>query len=205
VLALHGSGGLGNDNKKQIHRRNHVMVWHHGAPYLQVEPTFILAPQSMQRWAEPANTDALIRLVQRIVEQFPADKRRLYVNGYSMGGRGTICVVNKCPEMWAAAAVIAGAAYSNEVDPAALAKVPIWFFASVDDPKVPYHNEQNEGVLPTVSRIWAAKGNSGQPDETTDPDLKFTVYPESMGLGHAIDRKAVTTPGYLEFFYGRSL
>src|SRR5262249_38953743 len=112
VLFLHGGGGSGDDNLKQIQGGNgfiiDLLVKHESqAEY----PCFVLAPQSPQQegWIEHDSitpTDQLQRaleLIDHLVKSFSIDTTRLYVLGQSMGGFGTFAIITMRPTMFAAA------------------------------------------------------------------------------------------------------
>lgn len=108
VLYLHGSGGLGDDNQKQIAGGNlfGTHVW--ALPENQKRnPCYVLAPQTNRGWLRYEHLPTIgggepkilpgfgdgAHLVQEIIEalcrEFPIDERRVYVTGQSMGGGGT--------------------------------------------------------------------------------------------------------------------
>lgn len=103
VLYLHGSGGLGDDNLKQLAFGNifGTRLWL--LPENQKRfPCYVLAPQTDRGWIrydfsqQPAlelpgfgdGTRLALEIVDKLRPEFAIDERRIYVAGNSMGGAG---------------------------------------------------------------------------------------------------------------------
>src|SRR5215467_2175214 len=117
VLFLHGGGGRGNDNLKQIQGGNGFIIDLLVKPESQVKfPCFVLAPQSPQQegWIEDDSTtptsqlQLTLELISHLEKSFSIDRNRLYVMGQSMGGLGTFAIITMQPTMFAAAVSICG-------------------------------------------------------------------------------------------------
>lgn len=200
VLSLHGNDRRGTDNVRQIQVRT-VTIWHGNGDNEQVEPTFILAPQAPpgRRFSEPEYAEALLHLLTDVVTRYPVDSTRLYLNGYSMGAASALSLLRKYPDVWAAAAAISGGVHTWEsTDYERAVLTPLWLFAAEDDPLVPFALMETMAIA-----LWQAKENPGEPDDTTDPDLRFTVFVAERGLRHWTDYAATHEQGYLDFFYAR--
>ncbi len=155
ILALHGSGAVGNDLER---------VRSEGLPP-RIEkggsiPFIVVAPQSPRRgW----DSGALIRLLDEVLASYRIDATRIDLTGYSMGGYGTWSLAVAAPGRFAAIAPICGGG-----DPAwagTLRHVPVWAF----------HGDQDRAVAPDESRRMI--------DAITEAggDAWLTVYP---GVGH---------------------
>lgn len=153
VIYLHGSGGSGTDNQKQMGLGNvfGTRVAALAANQARV-PCYVLAPQSDRGWiryeAPPGGSGAAIpapglgdgvrvalELVDALLRQFPIDKRRLYVMGQSMGGAGVWNMTAHRPRFFAAAVACCGSISTD--DPAASAATPLWNFHGDADTTVP--------------------------------------------------------------------
>ena len=79
IVSLHGGGGRGSDNKKQL------KVWNEQLADEQRRkefPCYVLAPQSTELWNETH-----LNQIKAIVADLPSvDMKRIYVMGHSMGG-----------------------------------------------------------------------------------------------------------------------
>ena len=146
VLFLHGAGGSGTDNARQLDRANWFggLVW--ALPENQRRhPCFVAAPQSNENWPPvrlregqlpeilvgPGRDRLAIEIVESLAAELPVDRTRIYVTGHSMGGAGTWHVLAQRPDLFAAGVPVCGRAH-----PATLAKlkdVPIWNFHGEKD------------------------------------------------------------------------
>src|SRR3954452_22543340 len=151
VLYLHGSGGLGDDNEKQLGLGNvfGTMVW--ALPENQRRfPCCIVAPQTDRGWARykespdgPARLVAgfgdgarlALDIVQQLARELPIDDRRLYIAGQSMGGAGVWNLLAHRPRVFAAAVVCCATPTADDIKP--LARLPLWNFHGDADRTVP--------------------------------------------------------------------
>ena len=124
LLFLHGSGERGDDLSL-------VLKWgppkhiSKGTDY----PCVVLSPQcpSDERW----RPEALVQLVDWAQGALQIDGTRMYVTGLSMGGTGTLALIDKYPKLFAAAVPICGAIETKQ--PERLAEVPIRAFVGSED------------------------------------------------------------------------
>ncbi len=187
VMFLHGGGENGTDNEKQLHGTEGATIWAKPAEQA-VRPAFVLAPQSrpfggddpnrplggfgitrnaqaeryMGEALKPsADAKMAVKVLERVLADYPqVDRRRVYVTGLSQGGFGTWNVALMRPDLFAAAAPIAGGG-----DPALMQRLvdmPIWAFHGAADPVVP--------VSYSRASIAALRQLGGQP--------RYTEYPE---------------------------
>jgi predicted peptidase len=89
----------------------------------------VLEPNTEGLW----DAGTLDTMLDYVLENFPEiDKDRVYVMGYSMGGKGTWVWINESADRFAAAA--AGGAGGSDIDDVKkLAQLPIWAMAGSDD------------------------------------------------------------------------
>src|SRR5579863_5997975 len=123
VLYLHGSGGLGDDNLKQLGLGNRfgTRVWL--LPENQNRfPCYVLAPQTDRGWIrydfsqQPARelpgfgdgARLALEIVDALRREFVIDERRIYIAGNSMGGAGVWNVLANRPNFFAAAVITCG-------------------------------------------------------------------------------------------------
>jgi len=106
----------------------------------------LLEPNTAGLW----DADSLDTMLDYVLENYPEiDKDRVYVMGYSMGGKGTWVWINESADRFAAAAPC-GAGGSDIDDVKKLAKLPIWAMAGGDD------GDRTTGVKKKVERLRAA-------------------------------------------------
>jgi predicted peptidase len=176
VVFLHGAGERGDDNAKQLV---------HGARNLADEalrrrhPAFVIFPQcaANKKWVEvpwdaqahkapddPGETmNAVFSLVDSLQKEFPIDADRLYGVGLSMGGYGTWDILQRKPDLLAAAVPICGG--GDPAHAAAFKSTPVWAFHGGADPVVPASRSRE--------MIKAALAAGGRP-----------IYTEYEGVGH---------------------
>ncbi len=107
VMYLHGSGGLGDDNLKQLGLGNIFVTRVWLLPENQKRfPCYVVVPQADRGWVKydfsqdtegppkilPGLGDGArlaLEIVERSCHDFSIDEHRIYVTGQSMGGAGT--------------------------------------------------------------------------------------------------------------------
>lgn len=154
ILALHGGGEYGRDGNRQTEgglaraiRRNPERV-----------PAIVVFPQSPPDGTpgfQKKGAAIALAALDHTLQEFSADRSRIYLTGLSMGGNGTWYLANHHPDRFAALVVVCGFIQSmqfsvnypaiapvHSADPyAAIAKkiahIPIWIFHGDIDPTVP--------------------------------------------------------------------
>jgi predicted peptidase len=200
VLFLHGAGGRGADNKGQI--RDQPVALHDlvNEPNRSAHPCYIVAPQCPaeheRRWVDvPWNQgsysqdkvkitpqlQAVLEMLDSVRGEFKIDPQRLYVTGISMGGYGTWDLLERRPELFAAAIPICGGGDPSRA--ASISQLPIQAFHGGADPVVPTRG--------TREMIAALKAAGGSP--------QYTEFP---GVGHDSWHKAYATPGLWDWLFG---
>ena len=187
VVSLHGSGGRGTDNARQLVTSL--------SPHLLSKPenrkkypAFLFVPQCPPRswWGGisglPGVDSILIESILALEKEFSIDENRRYLTGVSMGGYGTWHLIGKWPQMFAAAVPIAG-----EGDPAIarnMINVPLWAFHGAKDGNVP--------VSGSREMIEAIKKAGGDP--------RYTEYPDGA---HNIGEQIINTPELLDWLFAQ--
>ena len=188
MLYLHGSGGLGDDNLKQLSFGNRfgTRVWL--LPENQKRFPCVLAPQTDRGWIrydfsqQPAKevpgfgegARLALEIVDGLRREFRIDERRIYIAGNSMGGAGVWNVLANRPNFFAAAVVCCGGESSD--DGTGSAATPLWDFHGDADEVVPVSSSRD--------RIAARRKAGGHP-----------IYTEYAGVDHdGATRLAFTEP-----------
>jgi predicted peptidase len=88
-------------------------------------------------WATEDSEEAVLALLQEVLERYTVDPDRVLVTGFSMGGRGAWHMASRHPEVFAGAIVMAGSPGAGDVsswDPS----TPLYLVHSPDDEVVPF-------------------------------------------------------------------
>ena len=198
VVFLHGSGGLGTDNEKQMGLGNifGTRVW--ALPENQKEfPCYVVAPQTDRGWVRygpPSTGDSVARvvpglgdgarvafeLIDGLAKEFPIDTQRIYLTGHSMGGAGAWHMIAQRPRFFAAAVICCGGTSLDSA--AAAASTPLWSFHGDADDTVP--------VKISRDRIAALRKAGGHPLST-----------EYAGVGHNVWQWAYTEPSLVRWLF----
>ena len=191
VVYLHGSGGQGDDNLKQLALGNSfaTRVWL--LPQNQKTfPCYVVAPQSDRGWVryDPAKLEKgifemvagpgqgvqmALDVIDSVRHEFSIDDKRIYVMGQSMGGAGTWNMIASRPKFFAAAAICCGS--TSKDDGTASIETPVWNFHGDADQTVP--------VSMSRDRIEARRRAGGHP-----------LYTEYSGVDHNVWEWAFTEP-----------
>ncbi|MEJ5228506.1 MAG: prolyl oligopeptidase family serine peptidase [Pseudothermotoga sp.] len=161
VVFLHGAGARGTDNHIQLAENQGATVWAH-PKHQAVHPCFVLAPQCPPNdsWStlftDPQNPFnpgkpllTVIKIIEKLLNEYNIDENRVYITGLSMGGYGTWAATMNFPELFAAAIPICGGGDVNKVSQ--IKHIPIWAFHAEDDGIVPV--DHSRYLVKALSRI----------------------------------------------------
>ena len=182
VIFLHGAGERGNDNQKQLTHSSQFLTGNFYTDY----PAIVIAPQCStdSYWSnvvkhqienkitmtfgttdEPTQAmNTLMDLVEYWVSSGKVDVDRVYVGGLSMGGMGTLELLWRMPQTFAAAFPICGGSDMNKL-PLYAKNTAVWLFHGDEDVVVSVSNSRN------VNEKLKALGG----------DVKYTEY---KGVNH---------------------
>jgi predicted peptidase len=189
VVFLHGAGERGDDNSKQLLYLPERMA---EPAWRQKFPCFLIAPQcpAEKRWVEvpweahesTPMTDptpqmlAVAGMLEELLKSEPADPRRVYLTGLSMGGYGVWDFAMRRPERFAAVAPVC--AGGDESKAGRLAETPVWAFHGDADKTVPVERSRR-----MIEAIHAA---GGKPKYTELPSVGHNswnhAYSDASGL-----------------------
>ncbi len=162
ILSLHGAGERGNGVSELDKATNIGIGKYIKLSGLETE-AIVLCPQCPCDRVWNQLVFELGRLVERIADEYRADKKRISVTGMSMGGFGTWELGLTFPERFSALAPICGGGMAWRTG--ALKGKPIWAFHGNADPTI---NINNSIEMVTRARECGA-------------DVKFTIFD---GVGH---------------------
>lgn len=144
VIWLHGMGDGAEEGKQA--KASDIAFWtsdEFQARFKGTEGAFIFAPRSLEEeslfWS-----DSLIRPLYAAINDFIAknkdniDLSRIYMGGYSMGGKMTLRMAVEYPEMFAAIFPICPAWIPSVEQCERISHIPVWMTSGVPDPLVNY-------------------------------------------------------------------
>lgn len=180
VLHMHGMGSIGTNNVDQIKTG--------GADFLRWakkrgEEFIFVAPQCPKngrwvKWQQPADASYKMQqspttqlrmafmILDEVMAGYPVDPERIYVIGISMGGFATWEMLERRPELFAAALPCCGG--GDPTLASRLVDIPIWAFHGDRDKSVPVRRTRD-----MVDAIKAACGKK----------IEYREYP---GMGHNV-------------------
>ena len=175
VVWLHGSGESGADNINQLSHLHHIIPWLTGA---KKRDFFLLVPQcphTHTAWEAPeicwtrilanntiechvvddpvARGDAplayTLAMIDAVMKKFPVDPGRVSVGGVSTGGDGVWRILERRPDLFAAAApMVSWQAIRDKFlqESPILKKMPIWAIYSSDDNGIDYARKEFQRI-----------------------------------------------------------
>jgi predicted peptidase len=182
IIWLHGGGGVGDDNRRQIvgDQIPGTRTWTDTATQAK-HPAFVLVPQSAQVWSAHS-LDLVVEILDALSHESSIDPHRIYVAGQSIGGIAVWDLITRKPERFAAAILVCGG--GDPVLAGRVAKMPIWVF----------HGDIDRVIPVTAGRqvVAAVQKAGGSP--------RYTEY---KGAGHDIWTRAFAEPGLVDWLFAQ--
>lgn len=187
VVCLHGGGGWGTDNIRQIDGSWEAKTLSEPGNRKKY-PAFLFVPQCPPNasWGGlprlPVVDSLVFETISSLEEEYSIDEKRRYVGGGSLGGYGTWHFIGTRPDLFAAALPICG-----EGNPALapnMVEVPVWAFHGRLDKNVPVSGSRDV--------IEAIRKAGGTP--------RYTEFPDR---GHDIWKQVNDTPGVLDWLFAQ--
>lgn len=177
VIWLHGLSD-GEYEGKQL-TNNNIVYWasdEYQSRFGESGGAFIFVPRSLEEkdlfWS-----DSLIHPLRAAIDDFIAqnkdnvDLSRIYIGGYSMGGRMTYKMAASYPEMFAAIFPVCPAWSPDDSAAQKLADTPVWVTGGILDPLVNYYN-----MVITGWRNVTEQSNC--PESCRLSTISITTYPD---------------------------
>lgn len=195
VIFLHGLGERGNDNERQL--------FHGGQMFLnpavrEKYPAYVVFPQCPETafWAYnqipssfgllkkedkmPAPFNAVKELIDTFLQYPDVDPQRIYIMGISMGGMATFDMVDRFPEVFAAAIPICGFVETDRL-------------TDIEGVNFRIYHGDADPVVPVEFSREAYKALKG-----AGVSVEYREFP---GCGHDSWNPAFNTPDFLEWLF----
>ncbi len=164
ILALHGAASRGTEGT--LPRRQHLAeaVRQHPERY----PAVLVLPQCPpgRDWSGDV-ADFALRALERTLEEYKGDPKRVYLAGESIGKQGAVRFAARTPERFAAVLAVSEPSGDRSVAER-LKGTPLWVWHGEVDAEVPVRESR------AFIELFKALGNSS---------VRYTELP---GLGHDI-------------------
>lgn len=196
VIHMHGAGSRGTNNLNQIRTGGaDFIAWarRHGEEFVFVAPQcpakmkWVDSPWKAKKSTMKESPTPYLRMAMEIIDdvrkRYPVDQDRIYVMGISMGGYATWELLQRRPELFAAALPCCGGGDSALAS--RLVDIPIWTFHGDRDGSVPVVRSRD-----MVAAIKAAGGTK----------IRYREYP---GKGHNVWTPAFTDDSVFEWLFSQ--
>ena len=196
VVHMHGAGSWGTNNVDQIRTGGADFIsWakRRGEEYVFIAPQtpkglkWVDTPWDKEKSTMKEAPTPSLRMTMEIIDdaiaRYPVDRDRIYVMGISMGGYATWELLQRRPELFAAALPCCGG--GDVAQAPRLKDISIWAFHGSADKAVPVCRSRD-----MVSAIKAAGG-------------KKVEYKEYEGLGHNVWTPTFTDDKVFEWLFAR--
>jgi len=173
AIFLHGCCGTDNIARPRNAVDPGARVWHNFGDNYQSEPMYIVAGATSSGWTQ--HFPNLKKVIDDLISAGKVDPQRVYITGFSMGGRGTWDFINAYPNYFAAAIPMGMAPAGDFVN---RYNMPIFINTADNDSYAPVST-----VMNNVSSIRNKYGyDKGGETWQTGVNPKWHVYPGGHGV-----------------------
>jgi len=175
VILLHGSNGIGNDNKGQMgfiskqfllpHIQEKYPCYVAAIQFPSRSCVYTFSPKLKTRVSKPLQPMyTALELIDQLIKNLQTDLHRIYIAGFSMGGSTTWNILEEKSSFFAAAVIISGVPCNRSFTH--LLHTPVWMIHGTLDPITPISSSRQ--LFKTLMK-------------RNENDIRFW---EISGLGH---------------------
>ncbi len=182
TITLHGSGGWGSNNEKQL---DLGLYWRINAEHYGYND-FVIAPQAPNEnsWGEEENVIAVYNIIRDILENYPIDTTKIVITGQSLGGLANWGLLNQHPQLFSATVPFAarGDIFGN------IKHVPVWLNHGTEDTQVNVKTSRDyitNFEKTGLSTIYTESLSDSQISAAINNNSRL-FYSEFEGAGHFI-------------------
>lgn len=190
ALFLHGCCGTDNHASLRNAVDPPVRMWHQFGANKQQIPTYIISPATSRGWKQ--HFGDIKAVIDELVQNHQGDPTRIYVCGFSMGANGTYQILQKYPDLFAAAFTM-GSDYSG--DSVKLKDIPLWMNQGETD----WFSRKMRKQVAALRVLNGDKLDTGS-TWTTGVNPLYTNFKD---MGHVIQWPAVSMQDATEWAYSK--
>lgn len=221
VIYLHGAGGRGNDNSKQSYglRRLGNGFGGQAKSFKNKYPCFVYVPQcpSNSTWNNKTTLTMVTKTIEKLISEYPIDRDRLYLIGYSMGGSGTYALVDQYynfnKQLFAAIIRLAGQSSFDYHVHKIISKSAVWLHVGLHDASVRIEKAREAyGILKDIyknafetTEKTKIKGHPGTTLTLTLNNIEKVKKTEYEKDGHSISGFPFDDPELLEWLFNQTV
>lgn len=180
ALFMHGCCGVDYHASLRNAVDPPVRMWHNFGSNTQSVPTYIISPATSRGWQQHFKN--LKAVIDDLIANHNGDPQRVYVCGFSMGGDGTVRMLQEYPGFFAAA-IPMGMSFHG--DSTLLRDIPIWTAQGETDWWA-RHLRQNVADIRHLNGYVADTGNTW----VTGVNPRYSNF---KGVGHGVQWDAAST------------
>ena len=166
-----------------------VRMWHNFGANTQKIPTYIISAATSRGWSQHFKN--LKKVIGDLIENGQGDPERIYVTGFSMGGRGTWQIIQEYPGYFAAALPM-GMDFRGEHE--SVKNIPVWANQGETDGHA-------RGLRDDIAKIRELNGypyGGGTWETGVNPR-----YSNFEGVGHGVQWSAASTQDLVGWAYSK--
>lgn len=190
ALFLHGCCGEDNHARLRNTVDPPVRMWHNFGENSQETPTYIISPATTSGWSQ--HFENLKAVIDDLIANHQGDPQRVYITGFSMGGRGTFEFIDAYPEYFAAAIPMGMSFVGSEEK---VKDIPVWAnIGELDKPNSIYLNTSIASIralndYPYGANEWITGVNP--------------LYSEFDDVGHGVQWDAASSQDLVEWAFSK--
>ena len=125
VIFLHGSGEAGDYSAVgRTPQATNMRTLTASLKFISLVPVSPTSDSTTRNWEYGTNSANLMSIIDKVANEQKVDKNRIYIWGFSMGGRGTFNMINNYPGTFRAATVISNCPASGNTS-AKISQTPV--------------------------------------------------------------------------------
>ena len=202
ILFLHGGGESGSNNLSQINGNIDNLL-----AEAKRRGAYLYAPQTSSNWSSSTVTGRVKTMIDRALVEQNVDDYRLYTTGLSNGGGGTWNMLNRYPNLFAAAVPICGVSPGSDFNASNLADQAIVAFHARNDSVVSVVTSRNvlNSILTAAHEslpTYPALGSST--DFVFNSAVRDLSYVEWAAGGHGIWGPVYSMPQLYDWMFSHT-